>query len=136
MSIEDGFICYIPRRFRQSSLKTLEWINRVIAEYEATGYRLSLRQLFYQGVVRNRIPNNEQSYSRLSELLGFARNAGVISWHAIEDRSRSLQGWPTHGSPAEAIRDARNTYKRELWATQPCRLEVWVEKDALLGVVE
>jgi predicted acyl esterase len=36
---------------------------------------------------------------------------------------------------ADALRRTRETYRRDLWATQPYYTEVWIEKDAIAGVI-
>jgi hypothetical protein len=52
----------------------------------------------------------------------------------IEDRLRVLQRYRSWTSPAHAIASASQRYAEDLWRDQP--LEVWIEKDALLGVIE
>jgi hypothetical protein len=42
----------------------------------------------------------------------------------------------TWDSAADAIRDARDKFALDLWKNQPAYVEVWVEKDALLGVMQ
>jgi hypothetical protein len=41
----------------------------------------------------------------------------------------------THGSLEGALRLTAETYRRSLWANQPVYVEVWLEKDALSGVL-
>ena len=59
-----------------------------------------------------------------------------MDWSAIEDRTRNLESWRTFGTPQEAIVDAAETYRRDLWRDQAYRPEVWIEKEALVGVIE
>ena len=126
---------FIDKSFHRASLERIDQINRIIDEYQEQGYALTLRQLYYQLVSRDMIPNKQNEYSKLSALVTDARRAGLIDWNAIEDRTRYLRGWATMTGPAEAIRDAAYNYCVDLWADQPCYLEVWVEKDALVDVV-
>jgi len=44
-------------------------------------------------------------------------------------------GLETLAGPADAVKKARADFRLDLWADQPCRPEVWVEKQALEGVV-
>src|SRR5208283_1264705 len=30
----------------------------------------------------------------------------------------------------------RETYRKSLWAFQPCYVEIWIEKEALIGVID
>ena len=81
------------------------------------------------------IPNRQNEYSKLSALVTDARRAGLIDWDAIEDRTRYLRDYPKVSGPAEAIRAAADSYMIDLWEGQPCYIEVWVEKDALVDIV-
>ena len=126
---------FIEKKFHTASLNRIEQVNSIIADYQRQGYTLTLRQLYYQLVSRDLIPNKQNEYSKLSALVTDARRAGLIDWSAIEDRTRFLRGYATFESPAEAIRNAAETYCIDLWADQPCYVEVWVEKDALIDIV-
>lgn len=102
---------------------------------EAAGDVMSLRQLYYQFVSRGWLENVQDNYNRLKDAVSDGRLMGLLSWTAIEDRTRSLQGRRTWEGPASALRDARSRYLTDLWADQPWRPEVWVEKEAMEGVV-
>lgn len=126
---------YVPRNFRPEALEAIDRANKIIDEYTAKGYSLTLRQLYYQHVARGFIENTDKSYSKLGGLINDGRLAGLISWEAIEDRTRSLHGLQTVTGPAELISRARETFRLDLWANQQWRPEVWVEKEALADVV-
>jgi hypothetical protein len=127
-------ICYVERRFAKSSLKVIEQANEIIAEYEAAGFTLTLRQLFYQFVSRDLIPNTQKSYKTLGSIINDARLAGLIDWHSMEDRTRNIVAWQTWDSPGEMIEYRARTYAVDRWNEQEHRVEVWIEKDALAGV--
>lgn len=127
---------YIPKNFRSDSLALIEKINGVINDYKAQGYSLTLRQVYYQMVARAIIPNNERSYKNLGNLINDARLAGLIDWNAIEDRTRNLRGNSHWSTPADIIRSAANSYQLDHWQDQENYVEVWVEKDALVGIVQ
>jgi hypothetical protein len=65
-----------------------------------------------------------------------ARLAGLIDWEAIVDRTRNLQKNSHWTSPKEIVEGAASQYQIDKWATQEYRVEVWVEKDALIGILE
>lgn len=136
MSDNGTYLQYIPRNFTRSTLELIARANKIIAEYERQGLSLTLRQLYYQFVARGLLPNSDQSYNRLGSTVSDGRLSGLISWTAIEDRTRNLRGLRTYDSPGDAIAGARASYRRDLWADQPWRPEVWIEKEALVGVVE
>lgn len=129
-------IAYRTVALRGSSLKLVEQANQIIADYERQGYSLTLRQLYYQFVSRDLIQNKDTEYKRLGEVISNARYAGLISWRAIEDRTRNLAGLQSWVSPASIIGASARGYRIDKWATQPYRVEIWVEKEALAGIVQ
>lgn len=126
---------YKDIKFQAKSLELIERVNSIIAEYDAQGYKLTLRQVYYQLVARGFIPNNERSYKNLGELINNGRLAGLIDWYAIVDRTRNLRRNSHWDNPAEVIDSARYSYMLDRWKYQPNYVEVWVEKDALIGIV-
>lgn len=110
-------------------------INTVIKTYQAQGYKLTLRQLYYQLVSRDIIPNKQQEYAKLSDLLTSARMAGLVDWNAIEDRIRRPFLPYYASSPEDAIKDIIRQYRRDRMEGQEVYIELWVEKDALSGVL-
>jgi hypothetical protein len=127
--------CYIPKKFKDDTLKIIELANDIIAKYQDMGYSLTLRALHYQFVNRG-FPNTQAHYNRLGSIISDARLAGMISWTAIEDQQRGLVGFNTLSGVPEALSRARDTFKLDLWADQPMRPEVWVEKQALVNTIE
>jgi len=129
-------ICYIETEFRDDSLAIIDQANAIIEDYQGQGYTLTLRQLYYQFVAKALIPNTERSYKRIGSIVNNARLAGLIDWEAIEDKTRNLQAVPTWESPQSIIRACASQYRVDRWWGQRHYVEVWVEKDALTGVVE
>ncbi len=130
-------IAYISTpKFRESSLALIEDTNRIVDEYSAQGYALTLRQVFYQLVSRGLIPNTQKSYKNLGNVISQGRLAGLIDWFAIEDRTRNLRGNQHWESPSQILRACASQFRYDLWEDQPNYVEVWVEKDALIGVIE
>lgn len=125
-------IQYEERRFAAKTLRRIEQANAIIEEY---GTAMTLRQLHYQFVARDLYDNTKQNYKKLGDIVRNARMGGVIDWDAIEDRTRSLYGKTTFADPGEAINRARYSYNEDLWIDQPTRVEVWIEKNALTGVI-
>lgn len=128
--------CFIPKNFRGSSLSIIAQANDIIEEYEAKGFTLTLRQLYYQFVARDLMANKQSEYKRLGGIINDARLAGLIDWASIEDRTRFLRQIQTYSDPAEKVRAAASGYYEDVWASQDTYVEVWIEKDALVGVIE
>lgn len=127
---------YEPKNFRSGALAIIAQAENIIEIYSAQGFSLTLRQLYYQFVARALIPNTEQSYTRLGNIISDARRAGMIDWDAIVDRTRYLRRLSSWNKPQSILESAKNSYHRDLWETQDKRIEVWIEKDALVGVIE
>lgn len=85
-------VCYTSINMGNERLELIQQCNTIIAEYQADGYTLTLRQLFYQMVSRDIIPNTMKSYKRLGDIVNDARMAGLMDWDAIEDRARDRKG--------------------------------------------
>lgn len=129
-------ITYTPKNFNDSTLNVINQAVSIINEYTAQGYSLTLRQLYYQFVARDLLPNKQKEYSRLGRIVNDARKAGFIDWKSIEDRTRSLTAWRHFDNPSHAIRHASYVYNIDKWEHQNYYIEIWIEKDALAGVLQ
>jgi hypothetical protein len=127
---------FITLRMHAATLDVVEQANVIIAEYLAQGFALSLRQLFYQMVSRALLDNSFKEYKRLGVIVRDGRNGGLIDWDAIEDRARIVNTHSSWDSPADIIGSAADAYKTDWWRDQRYRPEVWIEKNALIGVIE
>ena len=128
-------ITYVDKSFHDKTLALIDEANEIVDEYKADNYDLTLRQLYYQLVARDIIPNNQRSYKRLVNVVSDARRAGLMHWDAIVDRTRNLATLAHWGNPAEIVRATSEQFRIDRWKDQPVRIEVWVEKEALIGVV-
>lgn len=128
-------ICYRRKKFSTDRMDKINKANAIIEEYSDKGYELTLRQLYYQFVSRDFIANNMREYKNLGEVINDARLAGLIDWNAIVDLTRSLKMLSHWDDPANAIDSIAWQYRIDKWATQPYRVEVWMEKDAVSNIV-
>src|SRR2546423_14120994 len=96
-------IMYEERRFRQDGLTVLGRADLICDDYARQGYRLTLRQLYYQFVARDQFPeswrdpllgtkNTDKNYKKLGELISGGRIAGLIDWSHITDTTRTVRG--------------------------------------------
>lgn len=115
---------------------TILQADEICREYAASGYGLTLRQLYYQFISRDLLPNSERSYKNLGNAITKGRMAGMIDWNHLTDRGRNAAlPYYSDETPAEIIRSASYGYVLDRWSTSPVRVEVWVEKEALGEVV-
>ncbi len=122
-------------QFTPESMEMVRQCNAIIERYLAQDLRLTLRQLYYQLVTQNIIVNREQSYKNLGKLVSNARLAGLIDWDSIEDRVR-IPRLPNEFRDLSALIEAAiRSYRLPRWKNQDHYVELWVEKDALSGVL-
>lgn len=147
---------YVPKNFMPDTLAVIDQANRIIGLYEEEGTDLTLRQLYYQFVARDVFPedrrwsrtdrgkwvrdpdgtkNAEPNYKWLGAIISDARLAGLVDWNSIEDRTRNLQGNSHWNDPGEIIRAASRGFQLDHWEGQEFYVEVWIEKEALVGVI-
>ena len=128
-------INYVEKRFQEKSMRLIDLSEAIIIDYAQQGYSLTLRQLYYRLVAAAEIENSQRSYKRLGSILNDARLAGLIDWTQIEDRTRSLSGNTHWDNPTQIVRAAHGSFMLDRWKDQENYLEVYVEKDALIGVI-
>lgn len=147
---------YCNINLRGKSLSIIATSNSIIEEFEAKGYDLTLRQLYYQFIARDLFPENrrwvwtgsrwkrdpngtknaEPNYKWIGGLINNGRLIGLVDWKSIVDRTRKFLINNHWDSPTEIIEDATGWYAIDTRADQDFYVEVWVEKDALVGVIE
>lgn len=120
----------------KESLAVVLKANEIIELYQRQGFDLTLRQLYYQFVSRDIIPNKQSEYDRLGSLISRARRAGLVDWSAIVDRTRNLRSLPSWDTPGDIISAVSRQFRLDHWQDQDNYVEVWFEKDALMGVFE
>ncbi len=122
------------KKFSAEAVQLIALVNRVISSYST---RLTARQIYYWLVSHvPGFPNTPHSYDRTSDLISEGRLCGLIDWEAIEDRGRVAEIPLDFRNTSQAIRWlADDVYRVKRWEDQPCYAELWVEKQALSGVL-
>lgn len=129
-------IQYVEKRLSGKRLATIAKANSIIEEYRTQGFVLTLRQLFYQFVARDIIPNTQREYNLLGATINDGRLVGLIDWNDITDRTRNVRSIAHWTDPTQIVSAVADQFRIDKWSTQPVRPEVWIEKDALVGVIE
>ncbi len=147
---------YIEKQFYTDARYLIQKADEIINSYMKKGFDMTLRQIYYQFIALDTFPNNRRyswtgkkwvkdsngtknaqpNYDWLERTISNARLAGLIDWNAIVDRTRFVRRVSTWNNPEEIVQSAIDSYKRDLFETQKARIEVWIEKDALIGVIE
>jgi len=131
--MEDKFIDWNPT---QRSLDLIDTINDILDDYRSQGYILTLRQLYYQLVAGDFIPNSQSEYKKIGSVVNKGRLAGMIDWSMIEDRVRKPESNTHWKSPRQILDAAVKNYYENRWLTQEHFVEVWCEKDAVSNIIQ
>lgn len=143
-------IRYVDEPLNAKSRKRIAQANAILEAYRRQGYTLTLRQLYYQFVSKGLLTvedgwvmdeetgstNNERNYKNLGSLITKGRNAGLVSWSAIEDRGRTCHQWSSQEDEDKVLDGIEYGFSIDRWARQDTYVEVWIEKDALSSVIE
>lgn len=148
-------IAYVENRFQKATLEIIEKANKIIDDWRAKGFTLTVRQVYYRFIALDWFPaswiddvynakhglpngtkNTLRNYKRLIDILVIGRLGGLVDWNAIIDRTRSLRGMQHWDDTQEYIASVRHAYRLDKWGSQKIRFELWFEKDALSGIAE
>lgn len=97
---------------------------------------MTIRQLFYRLVSIEAIQNSRDDYQRVSMAMTKARNDDRIDFDCIVDRSRPEYSPNVFDDAAQYARVVSKGYRKDYWQLQPQRVEVWCEKDSVIGSIE
>lgn len=108
------------------------------AIYEALqdSHPQTVRQLFYRLVSAGVIDKTEQEYKgTVCRLTAEMRRAGELPYEWLADNTRWMRKPKSYASLANMLDNQQQFYRRDLWAEQEAYVEIWLEKDALSGVL-
>lgn len=141
-------------KFRKAALDLIEVADKALREYRRQGYRVTLRQLYYHFIANDLFPadwideeynaknglppdtkNTVKNYKSFGDLISNARLAGLLDWESIEDRGRQPKQASEFDGIPDLIQAAMDSYRLPRMRDQEVYAELWVEKDALAGVL-
>lgn len=114
------------------SLELLAQVQKIIKSYN---FALSLRQIYYQLVAKQIIPNQVAAYQKLSRLCVIGRDEGLLPEDAFADRLRQVDKLSSWIDLQDFMETVEVSYHKDKWQNQPAYLEIWTEKDALRNVL-
>jgi hypothetical protein len=101
----------------------------------AGGKPMTVRQVFYQATVRGVVEKTEAGYNKVQTDLVLMRRSGDLPYDWLADNTRWQRKPRTFNSVSDALTQTAQFYRKALWADADAYVEVWLEKDALAGVV-
>lgn len=97
---------------------------------------VTVRQVFYQAVNRALVPKSEtKGYRVVQRRLVVLRESGAVHYGSIVDGTRYVHGHRRYHDLDEFTTYAAGLYRKDYWSTSEVNVEVWLEKDALKGVL-
>lgn len=124
-----------PTKRSRRTREAMSALRAALVSIIDEGRPMTVRQVYYQAVTRGLIEKTEQQYKAICRLLCLMRRDESISYDDIADNTRWMRKPRTYGSVEDALRETARLYRRQVWADLPSRVEVWLEKEALAGVL-
>jgi hypothetical protein len=116
--------------------REIEALDGKICEIVTQQHPATVRQVFYQATVRGLVPKDEaKGYRPVQRRLVVLRQAERVPYGWITDNIRYVHGYTRYGGIAEFGEDVSALYRRDYWREAAVRVEIWIEKDALAGVI-
>ncbi len=114
------------------SLKLIDACTEILEEIQPATVRAVCYRLFTMGLIDSMSKNET---NRVGRQLVDAREAGTIPWSWIVDETRAVESVSTWADPEKFADDVTRAYRRDKWAAQPVRIEVWSEKGTVRGML-
>ena len=111
-------------------------IKKALFDILEADHPQTVRQVFYAMTVRELVGKTEQEYDgTVCRLLGEMREDDVIPFEWVADNTRWKRRPVTYTGLSQAMWAMASNYRRNLWDDAEDYVEIWVEKDALAGVI-
>src|SRR5262249_14596468 len=132
---EDLYRASPIRRRHRSTKAEVEARREKLLEIVEAMKPMTVRQVFYQTTVHGIIEKSECGYTKVQTDLTLLRRAGELPYDWLADNTRWQRKPRTFTSPEQALLDTAKFYRKDLWVDADAYVEVWLEKDALAGVI-
>jgi hypothetical protein len=133
-SLEEWARREASRRRRSTKQDMFEQRQAILGIVHAM-HPMTVRQVFYQATVRGIVAKTEAGYIQAQKAVAWLRRNGYVRSEWITDGMRFDRKPTSFEGPGEAIRMYAEAYRKALWTNADSYVEVWLEKDALSGVV-
>lgn len=132
-----GAPLYAPRVIKSGRASKTEVKARrdALLSIVYTGKPMTVRQVFYQATVHGVVEKTEAGYQKIKTDLGLMRKNGELPYDWLADNTRWQRKPQTFDSVEQALQDTARFYRKSLWSAADSYVELWLEKDALSGVV-
>jgi hypothetical protein len=129
-----AYVASLAKRHRASKSEVVCRRSALLAIVEQMK-PMTVRQVFYQATVRGLVEKSESGYAKVQTDLVQMRRVGDLPYDWLADNTRWQRKPDTFHSVEEALNETARFYRKALWAETSCYVEIWLEKDALSGVI-
>lgn len=120
---------------RRSTKAEVEARREALYAIIEAGEPMTVRQVFYQATVRGLVEKAESGYAKVQTDLTIMRRTGELPYRWLADNTRWQRKPDTFDGVEAALRATAAFYRKDLWVDADSYVEIWLEKDALSGVV-
>jgi hypothetical protein len=120
-----------------ASRAELERLDAALVKIVAAYQPMTVRGAFYQAVAQGLVPKDEtKGYRLVQRRLLKLRESLDIPYGWITDGSRTVYGYARYRSAEEFASTVATRYRQDYWADADEYVEIWIEKEALVGVIK
>jgi hypothetical protein len=124
------------RRWDRRTPADLKALRKAIHEVASEEAPVTVRGVFYRMVSRGLVVKDQtRGYAAVQRQVLAMRREGLLPYTWIADGTRTTYRPSTWDGVGEVLDNAAKFYRRSLWTSQDVNLEIWVEKDAISGVI-
>jgi hypothetical protein len=124
-----------PIKRRRATKAEVEERREALLDIIDTGKPMTVRQVFYQATVHGLVEKAESGYAKVQTDLTVMRRAGELPYDWLADNTRWQRKPRTFDSVEDALKATAAFYRKSLWTDADTYVEIWLEKDALAGVI-
>ena len=134
MCTENSYGASLIKRYRATKVEIARRRESLFGIVEAMR-PMTVRQIFYQASVRGIVEKSEAGYKKVQNELVLMRRAGELPYGWLADNTRWQRKPSTFSGIDEALKETARFYRKALWSEIAAYVEIWLEKDALSGVI-
>ncbi len=124
-----------PIKRKRATKEDMEARAQFLIDYAVENEPVTVRQLFYAATVAGLIEKSESGYNKIQAQVLALRRDGRLPYYCIADATRYMRKLQSFDGWEEALRDTAAIYRKDLWAQSGVKVEIWIEKSALAGVL-
>ena len=120
------------RRTKTEMVGLRDAIYSICGQYQP----VTVRQVFYQLVARGLIEKTQSEYANaVSRVMGQMRRDGSLPFSWVAANTRWVRKPNTYDGMTDMLEGIDRQYRRDLWTQADVEVKIWLEKEALAGVL-